>query len=334
MHKHHGCARLHQMHHSAERVDSFGPSTSARSTSPLRDAQQPDADVVACRPVVTCTCTRRCSSRRSAHEVCTPQCSATSCSAPRATACITGGIHHYNFSDLPLFDLIFGTFRNPKDFVAESGFEASLGADPGHARLRDVAADDFEQSVRPPSARIARVINNKQETPSHESLHSLHRNRAHALACRHRRPHADPLARPGQQTAAAGRRDDLRNGLHQPRGLTFGPDGHLTSRRPRGRRTTAADIDPNCPPSSTFQPFAGGYSVASPRPPRRHHGDVPTTCELTDNTLTSFGPTDVAFVGETLYVLIELGGCSHGLPEDLPAILRVNPDGSTTNVAT
>jgi hypothetical protein len=38
-------------------------------------------------------------------------------------------------------------------------------------------------------------------------------------------------------------------------------------------------------------------------------------------------------VGGTLYVLIEMGGCSHALPEVLPAILRVNPDGSTENVA-
>ena len=35
----------------------------------------------------------------------------------------------------------------------------------------------------------------------------------------------------------------------------------------------------------------------------------------------------------TLYVLIEMGGCSHALPDDLPAILRVNRDGSTTHVA-
>ena len=32
------------------------------------------------------------------------------------------GIHAYNYSDLPLFDLIFGTFRNPKDFSQETGF--------------------------------------------------------------------------------------------------------------------------------------------------------------------------------------------------------------------
>jgi sterol desaturase/sphingolipid hydroxylase (fatty acid hydroxylase superfamily) len=32
------------------------------------------------------------------------------------------GIHAHNYSDLPLFDLIFGTFHNPKDFATETGF--------------------------------------------------------------------------------------------------------------------------------------------------------------------------------------------------------------------
>lgn len=32
------------------------------------------------------------------------------------------GIHSNNYSDLPLFDLIFGTFVNPKDYVKETGF--------------------------------------------------------------------------------------------------------------------------------------------------------------------------------------------------------------------
>jgi sterol desaturase/sphingolipid hydroxylase (fatty acid hydroxylase superfamily) len=32
------------------------------------------------------------------------------------------GLHKYNYSDLPLFDIIFGTFRNPKDFECETGF--------------------------------------------------------------------------------------------------------------------------------------------------------------------------------------------------------------------
>jgi sterol desaturase/sphingolipid hydroxylase (fatty acid hydroxylase superfamily) len=32
------------------------------------------------------------------------------------------GVHAFNYSDLPLFDIIFGTFRNPKNFVKETGF--------------------------------------------------------------------------------------------------------------------------------------------------------------------------------------------------------------------
>jgi sterol desaturase/sphingolipid hydroxylase (fatty acid hydroxylase superfamily) len=32
------------------------------------------------------------------------------------------GIHAYNYSDLPLFDILFGTFRNPKKYEHETGF--------------------------------------------------------------------------------------------------------------------------------------------------------------------------------------------------------------------
>jgi sterol desaturase/sphingolipid hydroxylase (fatty acid hydroxylase superfamily) len=32
------------------------------------------------------------------------------------------GVHAYNYSDLPLFDILFGTFRNPKEFNEQAGF--------------------------------------------------------------------------------------------------------------------------------------------------------------------------------------------------------------------
>jgi sterol desaturase/sphingolipid hydroxylase (fatty acid hydroxylase superfamily) len=32
------------------------------------------------------------------------------------------GVHAYNYSDLPLFDMLFGTFRNPETFEGEVGF--------------------------------------------------------------------------------------------------------------------------------------------------------------------------------------------------------------------
>jgi sterol desaturase/sphingolipid hydroxylase (fatty acid hydroxylase superfamily) len=59
------------------------------------------------------------------------------------------GVHHYNFSDLPLFDILFGTFRNPKDFAAESGFEGVSSAQIGPMLLfKDVAAGEFAASQR------------------------------------------------------------------------------------------------------------------------------------------------------------------------------------------
>ena len=33
------------------------------------------------------------------------------------------GLHAYNYGDLPLWDLVFGTFRNPREFHGECGFE-------------------------------------------------------------------------------------------------------------------------------------------------------------------------------------------------------------------
>jgi sterol desaturase/sphingolipid hydroxylase (fatty acid hydroxylase superfamily) len=32
------------------------------------------------------------------------------------------GVHRWNYSDLPLWDIVFGTFRNPKDFAPAAGF--------------------------------------------------------------------------------------------------------------------------------------------------------------------------------------------------------------------
>ncbi len=34
------------------------------------------------------------------------------------------GVHYYNYADLPLWDILFGTFRNPKEFRGECGFES------------------------------------------------------------------------------------------------------------------------------------------------------------------------------------------------------------------
>lgn len=58
------------------------------------------------------------------------------------------GVHSRNHSDLPIFDWLFGTFANPRDFAREAGFydgaSARLGA---MLAMRDVAAPAAPASV-------------------------------------------------------------------------------------------------------------------------------------------------------------------------------------------
>lgn len=50
------------------------------------------------------------------------------------------GVHRYNYADLPVFDILFGTFRNPADFVAKNGFYEGASARVGDMLLfRDVS---------------------------------------------------------------------------------------------------------------------------------------------------------------------------------------------------
>ena len=58
----------------------------------------------------------------------TPQCIGYLIQRPEAH-CVhhRRGFHYYNFADLTLWDMLFGTFRNPREFHGECGFDA--GAD-------------------------------------------------------------------------------------------------------------------------------------------------------------------------------------------------------------
>lgn len=146
--------------------------------------------------------------------------------------------------------------------------------------------------------------------------------------------------KPGSATKHASSRPAVTTyatGLTNPRGLAFGPDGNLyVAEAGTGGEQKPADIEPGCPVYvNIYSPYVAGYSGRVTRV--LANGTTETVADnlpsMTDAYGGSYGPTDVAFIGDQLYVLIEMGGCSHALPDDLPAILRVNPDGSTTKVA-
>lgn len=64
------------------------------------------------------------------------------------------GVHARNYADLPLFDLLFGTFYNPINFAPESGFYQGASSRVGDMlRFRDVARQGDGDNVG--SARAA-----------------------------------------------------------------------------------------------------------------------------------------------------------------------------------
>jgi sterol desaturase/sphingolipid hydroxylase (fatty acid hydroxylase superfamily) len=62
------------------------------------------------------------------------------------------GVHYYNFGDLPLWDILLGTFRNPREFNGECGFE-----EPGDRRMGAMLAfADANASLYGPGSRGAK----------------------------------------------------------------------------------------------------------------------------------------------------------------------------------
>ncbi len=155
MHRVHWIWRsFHQMHHSAERVDSYG----AFYFSPL--------DVVGFTFLTSLSLSVVVGLSAQAvtyflyatmflaivqHiNVRTPQWLGYIVQRPESHSVHHGrGIHQFNYSDLPLFDILFGTFRNPKDFVSEIGFYEGASAKlPQILMFRDIAGSGFDASLR------------------------------------------------------------------------------------------------------------------------------------------------------------------------------------------
>ena len=161
MHKNHWLWRgFHQMHHSAERVDSFG----AFYFSPLDIVGFTLLSSIALSvvglPAQAITyylyATMFLAVIQHAN-IRTPQWLGYIVQRPESHSVHHGrGIHHFNYSDLPLFDILFGTFRNPQDFIAESGFEGASSAQIVQMLMfKDIAANDFAQSMQTQRGRCA-----------------------------------------------------------------------------------------------------------------------------------------------------------------------------------
>lgn len=141
---------LHQMHHSAERLDSF----SAFYFSPLDMAGwtfvtsaslvlvvglTPEATTIVVLAVNFLGIFQHTNLR-------TPRWLGYVIQRPESHSLHHGrGIHRYNYADLPVFDLLFGTFRNAPSYASATGFY-----DGASARVLDMLLLRDVSRPRPP----------------------------------------------------------------------------------------------------------------------------------------------------------------------------------------
>lgn len=124
-------------------------------------------------------------------------------------------------------------------------------------------------------------------------------------------------------------------GLTNPRHLDVGPDGALYVAEAGIGGSQLATCDPVDNFFSQPGPYMAGFSGRISR--ISADGARQTVAQglpsVHDGFGDSLGPSDLAWFDDALYVTLEGGGCSRGLPNDPAGVARINADGSYTIVA-
>lgn len=126
-------------------------------------------------------------------------------------------------------------------------------------------------------------------------------------------------------------------GLNNPRGLTFGPDGSLYVAE-GGAGGTQSTVGVCAQVAAPIGPYTGGMTARISR--ITPHGIRTTVVDHLPSSQTSpdsgsliSGVADVKFIDGTLFAILAGAGCSHGLAGTSNAVIRVDEDGTWTQVA-
>jgi hypothetical protein len=125
-------------------------------------------------------------------------------------------------------------------------------------------------------------------------------------------------------------------GLTNPRNIQVGPNGDLYV----AEAGIGGDLSTTCGPVDNFFTTAGQYKggftgrISRIRPDGTRETVASGLPSFYDQvTFDSLGVSDLAWIGNTLYALIEGGGCTRGFPNDPAGVVRIEKDGSYTYVA-